>query len=390
VRWVVWLLLAFAVAVGLSLLMRFNYGNVAILWPPYRIEVSANLALATILLSFLVLHLLLVATAKALALPQRVRDYRMRRQHELATAALGQGVLAFFEGRLSRVEKHARTAQAVPSTAAAAALVAARSAQRMQEQGRRDKWLADASADPAATNAVSMTRAEIAVDEQRPRDAIEVIERMQASGARHLSAMRLLLRAYEQAERWDDVLRTLRLLEKRDTLHPAAVARLRGRAVGAILVLKAGDAQAIRELWKSFRAEERRLPELAAPVALALADAGATDESRRIAEQALDAAYSDPVMVAYATVPGIAGRDRLERIEGWRNRYGDEPQLLLALGRTCAAEKLWGKAEEYLTRLIRAEPTPAAHAALAQVYEATGRGEEAAVSYRAAALLATA
>jgi hypothetical protein len=41
-RWLVWLLLAFAAAVGLSLLLRFNQGNVAILWPPYRIDISVN------------------------------------------------------------------------------------------------------------------------------------------------------------------------------------------------------------------------------------------------------------------------------------------------------------------------------------------------------------
>jgi HemY protein len=389
-RWVAWLLLAFAIAVGLSLLVRFNYGNVAILWPPYRIEVSANFAMALLLLGFIVVHLLLVATGKALAMPQRVRDYRSRRRHEKATRALGNSVVAFFEGRLSRVEKHAKAAQSVPTTAAAAALVAARSAQRMQEHERRDRWLADANTDADASNAVLMTQAEIAVDEQRPLDAIRIVERMQASGARHLSGMRTLLRAYEQAERWDDVLATLRLLEKRDAVHPAAAARLRGRAFAELLGRRAGDAGAIRELWRGLRADERGLPELAAPTVLALAAAGATPEARKIAEQALDAAYTEPMMLAYASLSEVPARDRLERIEGWRNRYGDEPQLLLALGRTCIAEKLWGKAEDYLRRVIRAEPTPAAHAALADLYESTGRSHEAALEYRAAAKLATA
>jgi HemY protein len=389
-RWVAWLLVAFALAVGMSLLMRFNYGNVAILWPPYRIELSANFAMALLLLGFLVAHVLLVATGKALALPQRVRDYRNRRQHEQATRALRDSVLAFFEGRLSRVEKHARAAQSLPVTAGAAALVAARSAQRMQEHDRRDRWLADATADANASNAVLMTQAEIAVEEQRPLDAIRIVERMHAGGARHLSGMRTLLRAYEQAERWEDVLHTLRLLEKREALHPAAAARLRGRAFNELLVRRAGDAAAIRELWRGLRADERRLPELAAPTVLALAAANATPEARKIAEQALDAAYSEPLLLAYATLSQVPARDRLERIEGWRNRYGDEPLLLLVLGRTCIAEKLWGKAEDYLKRVVRAEPTVAAHAALAELYEVTDRAEEAAVEYRAAAKLAAA
>jgi HemY protein len=59
-RWLVWLLLAFVVAVGLSLLLRFNQGNVAIMWPPYRIDISVNLALAILAAGFVLLHLVLV------------------------------------------------------------------------------------------------------------------------------------------------------------------------------------------------------------------------------------------------------------------------------------------------------------------------------------------
>ena len=37
----VWILLIVSVAVGLSLLLQFNHGNVAVLWPPYRVDVRA-------------------------------------------------------------------------------------------------------------------------------------------------------------------------------------------------------------------------------------------------------------------------------------------------------------------------------------------------------------
>ena len=121
-RWVVWVLLAFTTAVGLALLMRFNHGNVAILWPPYRVEVSANLALALLAIAFVALHLLLNGTARALALPQRVRDYRARRREQQSAVALRDSVLAYFEGRLGRVERFARTALGSPATAGAAGL----------------------------------------------------------------------------------------------------------------------------------------------------------------------------------------------------------------------------------------------------------------------------
>ncbi|MFZ4759942.1 MAG: heme biosynthesis HemY N-terminal domain-containing protein [Burkholderiaceae bacterium] len=276
----VWLLVAFAVAVGLALLMRFNHGNVAVLWPPYRVEVSVNLALVLLGAAFAALHLLLVGAARALRLPRRVREYRARRQQEQAVGALRDSVLAFFEGRFARVERFAQSAQAHPVTAGPAALIAARSAQRMQERGRRDRWLQEAGSDAGASNALLMTQAEIAVDDQRSQEAIDIIERLHGRGARHIVSLRTGLRAYEQAGRWDEVLHTLRLVEKRDALHPAAVRRLRDKAFGELVARKAGDAAALRELWRTLRADERALPELAAQTAAALADAGAPDDGR--------------------------------------------------------------------------------------------------------------
>jgi len=387
-RWLVWLLLAFAAAVGLSLLLRFNQGNVAILWPPYRIDISVNLALTILTAAFILLHLLLVTAARALGLPQRVRDYRTRRQQEQAGAALRDTVLAFFEGRMGRAERFARTAQASRDTAAPAALIAARAAHRMNERERRDLWLSEIGADQGAVSALQMTQAELAVDDRRAADAIALLERMQAGGARHIVAMRTALRAYEQAERWDEVIQTLRLVEKRDALHPAAVRSLRLKAHAALIRRKAGDASALRTYWRSLRADERADPDMAAVAAIALVEAGADEDARRIIEQGLDASYSADLVRVYGRVSGVALRERLDRLEGWRRRYGDDPDLLLTLGQVCANDQLWGKAEEYLRLAQARQPSVGAHLALAELFESLGRSEEAGGQFRLAARLA--
>ena len=63
-RWVFSLLLIFALAVALALFVEFNHGNVAIFWPPYRVDISVNMAVLGLIVGFLLLHLLLIATAK--------------------------------------------------------------------------------------------------------------------------------------------------------------------------------------------------------------------------------------------------------------------------------------------------------------------------------------
>ncbi|TXG88033.1 MAG: heme biosynthesis protein HemY, partial [Rhodocyclaceae bacterium] len=71
-----WLLALFALAVGLSMAMRFNDAYVLIVLPPWRAEVSLNLALAVLFGGFVLLYGALRGIALTLSLPGRVRAYR--------------------------------------------------------------------------------------------------------------------------------------------------------------------------------------------------------------------------------------------------------------------------------------------------------------------------
>ena len=387
-RWLVWILLIVSAAVGLALLMRFNHGNVAILWPPYRIDFSVNLAVLVIVVSFLLLHLLLLGVAKALALPARVRGYRQRRQHEGARGALRDGVLALFEGRFGRAERLAQAAREDDLLAGPAALVAARAAHRMREFDRRDRWLDLAEVDPGSAHAGLMTAAELALEEQDAPRAIAAIERLHGKGLRHIHSLRVALRAFELSEDWSRVLQVLRQLEKRDALPEAAVRGLRVRACRALFARHAGDAAAVRELWSSLRAAERALPETVEAAASAYASSGDQESARRLVEAAMAAEYAPMLLPLYAGLDRIPARERIQQAEAWRLAHGDDADLDLALGRMCMAESLWGKAEEYLDRSLLARDSVAARVALAELCEALDRTAVAAAHYRSAARLA--
>jgi HemY protein len=93
-----------------------------------------------------------------------------------------------------------------------------------------------------------------------------------------------------------------------------------------------------------------------------------------------------PLVSLYAQLEAVPARERLRRAEAWRGRYGDDPVLLRALGRLCAAQGLWGKAEEFLLLAAGMAPDRETHLLLAQLYERLGRADEAQQHYRAAAL----
>lgn len=160
-RGLLWVLALFALAVGISLAMHVNDGYVLLVLPPYRTELSLNLAILLILLGFAALYAFLRAASLTLALPQRVREFRARREREKSAAAFGDGVRLLFEGQFELAMKKAAEAYASGDAKGLAALLAARAAQRLGSAEQTKEWLERAAQqDPKMRQACLMLEAE--------------------------------------------------------------------------------------------------------------------------------------------------------------------------------------------------------------------------------------
>jgi HemY protein len=382
---IIGIIFVLSAAVALALLMRFSDGNLALLWPPYRVDISISLVLIVLLATFVLGHVLLLALSNALGLPARVRDYRARRKREAAFNGLRDGLLAFFEGRFGRAERLSQVALSDPSLAGPAALVAARAAHRMREPERTERWLSLADQDRVSAAAAAMSRAEIAVEDRRSADALEAVSRLHARGARHLHSLRIALRAHEQAGDWQAVLQLVRQLEKREALHPTAARGLKIRAFRSLFTARVDDAHALSQLVASLTAAERDIDEIVEAAALALSNAGSQVQAAALVVSLLERRLSEPLVSLYAGLNQIGLRERLRQVEAWRARHGEQACLLMAAGRLCAAEGLWGKAESLLSAAESAAPSRATRAALAELFEHMGRHAEALRYWRLAA-----
>lgn len=382
-RTLFWISITFALGVGLALLARFDAGNVALLVPPYRIDIALNLFLLLVLAAFLVLYALLRIVANTLGFRDRVRAYRERTREESSRNALRVALTAYFEGRFARAERAAYDAQAVRGYAGIAALVAARASQKMREFERRDQWLERAALDPSVRTARLMVEADLLLEERRADEAQRAIAQLHASGARHVASLRLALNAAQQLEHWEEVLRLVRQLAKRDAMHPALAARTKALAYHALARRHAGEASGLRAVWAAMSADDRVLTEVAEPFARAFAAAGDHAGAVTMIEQALEHRWSVVLLEAYAEIGGAAQRvAQIERAEAWIDEHPRDEHLLATLGRLCAAEGLWGKARDYLDSSLRIAPSPTALFALAQLHEATGDVAAAAQTYR--------
>ena len=66
-----------------------------------------------------------------------------------------------------------------------------------------------------------------------------------------------------------------------------------------------------------------------------------------------------------------------------------DASLLLALGRLCQQQRLWGKAQSYFEASLALGPSPQAHLELARLFDQLERTEEANVHFRQSVALMT-
>ncbi|HEX5802721.1 MAG TPA: heme biosynthesis HemY N-terminal domain-containing protein [Azospira sp.] len=387
-RGLFWVLALFALAVALSMAAGLNDGYMLLVMPPWRLEISLNLALAILVGGFFLLHLLLRGVALTLALPGRVREFRERRRRAKAAGVFQEALRLLFEGRFGHALKKAAEAHAAGEAPGLAALIAARAAQRMREPGKQQDWLDRATLDDARTEAARlMLEAEMCIDGRRFEEAVAVLARLQRVAGRHIAALKLELRAQQGCGNWDEALRILRQLEKRDALAPEAVRELKLQAHRENVALRRGDVAKLRAYLDRLPAAEiePRLTQAAAEALLAL---GEHDAARRLIERQLEREWDASLVELYGRAEGGDAADvaaRLARAEAWLLQHPQEASLLVTLGRLCVRQQLWGKAQSYLEASLSVADSREAHLELARMADALGRENEANRHYRVAA-----
>ena len=137
-RGLFWILALFALAVGISLAMHVNDGYVLLVMPPYRAEISLNLAILLVLLVFAVLYAFLRAAALTLSLPRRVRAFRERREREKSLAAFGDSVRLYFSGSLREAQDKAGEVRGDGPWPELAAMLAAAAARESGSRAARE------------------------------------------------------------------------------------------------------------------------------------------------------------------------------------------------------------------------------------------------------------
>ena len=129
-------------------------------------------------------------------------------------------------------------------------------------------------------------------------------------------------------------------------------------------------------------------PALAATAARYQLALGANAKAQSILEQSLEREWNASLVALYGDAAGDDALPQIERAEKWLRDHARDPALLLALGKLCMHQGLWGKAQSYIEASLALEPTHAGHMTLAALMERLGKSQEAILHFRRSAELA--
>jgi HemY protein len=380
VKALAWIVAIFAVAVGLTLLVRYNTGYVLLVLPPWRVEFSLNFLLLALALAFFVGYVTVRAVSATVRLPRQVRKYRLTRRREQSRETLLEALREYFAGRYARAEKAAVASIQAGEQAKLSAVLAARAAHELRAFDRRDAYLVQAAGTSPEEDLIRIvTEAELLLEQRQYQEALD---RLKALPRKHTAALRLELKAQQQALNWERVLVLAGELEKRSAFDTVQADHIRRYALVEDLKRKALDSRELEEAWRKVPTQEKTNHRVAAVAAQCFIALGGCAQAHRIIEEALAQEWDSDVVGLYAECDGGDTVARIERAEAWLRQHSDDAVLLLALGRLCAQQELWGKAQSYLDASIAIEPTHTAHLALAQLHERLGNADAARRNYR--------
>ena len=412
-RWSLWLLALFGVAVAVALGLSLQVGTVTVFVAPYRLDMSLNLVMVSLLLVFLILYAVVRGLNHMFELPVQARRWRAQQRERSAQQALLNAMLLWMTGRFLRSRKAAlQGLNQVDSLLSSGEsphqlslalmrnllhLLAAENAHALRDISAREQHFQQALLQDSAQrvsqtlelrDAAYLSAARWALHDRDSHTAQQWLSQLPLGTVRRTLALRLRLKADRLSQQHLSALDTARLLAKHGAFSAAAAASLvRGLAIASLD--DCHDSGQLQTSWKMLQADERAIPEVALHAAQCLlkvqgdpqivlqwllpvwqALIQSSDGLQVVSRQRMVQVLS---LALHAVEPDS---EWLARIEQARLVNPRSLELQYLSGMVCLRHGLWGKAQQMLEmvapRLPNGELQRQAWRALAELAENKG------------------
>ena len=432
-RAALWFLALFGIAVAVAVFAGNNDATVTLYWAPYRVDLSLNFVILTLVFGFALIYTAMRTAALLFALPEQARRWRALQKERAINAELFNAQSHFLAGRYIRSRKsalsalnldksreysHPKAADLVgnePQLRALAHVMAAQSAHALQDSAARDDHLKQAlenqnqRASLDTREGTQLLAASWALDDRDASSALKWLAQLPSGAARRTLALRLKLKAAQLDNASVEALETTRLLAK----HHAFSKDVAPSLIKSLVLKRLDDARDTAQLqatWRDLDAGDRLQADIAIHAAYKLSVLnGSASNTQQVTDwllpawQALTGAEGglsnvdstrcaeliqtlEAILVAQTESQDLTWLARIEKAQLANPR---DPRLQYLAGAACKSHQLWGKAQQQLAKaapqLKDANLKRRAWCALAELAEQRGDAAAAGVAWKNAA-----
>lgn len=359
------LVLLFAVWLGVT--MYHHPGYVLIAYHNISIETSLWFAVTALIFLFIFFYALLRFSSGVGAITSYIRQWISNHKKRRAHAQTILGLYELVEGRWDRAEKKLVRSAKYSDMPLINYLAAAFTAQNQHESKRRDNYLRLAQ-NVAQENPIALGLAEVAlrIGNKQWEEASAILQRLHQLQPKNVLILKLLHQAYLELKDWQNLVKLLPLLRKRQTLTLNEINQLEQKVYQELLVMGLQN-HSISSVWSSLPRYLQKHPAAAAIYTEYLLSNNQVENAEAILKMILRKVLDEHLLEIYAILPSSQPIKQLMRAEKWLQNNPENAPLLLCLGRLCKKQKLWGKARLYLEKSVRLMPNMVAYAELAQI-----------------------
>ena len=374
---VIWVVILFAIAVGLALLGAQYHGLVIIKAGTIELRTSLNFFILCTLALVTALYFLERLFFGMLRIPGRIRLHRLNRSRQ----ALHQSALSFLEGRFQKSLDQAQKAlkwENDDKNKALALTLTSLSAAQTGNTEEQDKALLQMKQLPHKLQlARLLMEAEQQIKAGQLDSARSLLDEAYALAPNLPETMKLDLKLSASQRQPDKVLGLLTKLGKANAIVETQAIDYRLEAYREQLAYLNTEKE-IRKWTKSIDPVllEHQLAENVAWKLQQLgANVAAVDWVCQYYPKNHDKGLLSILDNSVLALDNSAQLKILEQGENWLKSYPNDAHLLLSLGKIAYANKLWGKAQSYLEASIAIEPSFNAYFTLTELFNETDKKE---------------
>ena len=378
-------LLAVLLALFLTLYLDITSdpGYLLIAWRNYTFETSLFALAVLLILAYALWRLLVhfIGWLNPLNLISAGRRYREQRQTRSKTVeGLMHLARSNWQAAYNQLMLGARDKDASVVNYLAAAYAAC-------EMQRKDLWAESLEQalrkHPQAASTINTVRARLLLQTNQLEQSEVVLEQLRKSALNDANLLSMLKEVYIRLEEWGQLRSLLPALVKNAVIGDKEQAQIEKRVFAAELEvavanLKVNDKSRekiladFRKQWKKLSEEFKDDDNFVAHIANTLLEANARTDAAQIYEARLGRRWSKELIAVYGATDFGDSSQQLIHGEIWLKEHPRDPQLLLALGRICMRNKLWGKARDYFEASLKAFPCADVYGELSRLTAALG------------------